>query len=132
MSSIAVVGAGAWGTALALHAARAGNRVTLIARDSSAVRRIREERQSRQLPGFPIPPQIDIRSDIPDGVELCVWVVPTQYLRSSLARLGSAAGPLVVCAKGVEADSHLLPLEVVLDVCGAKPLAVLTGPNFAN
>ena len=44
MSSIAVVGAGAWGTALALHAARAGNRVTLIARDSSAVRRIREER----------------------------------------------------------------------------------------
>ncbi len=69
---------------------------------------------------------------IPGDADLLLWVVPTQHLRSSLLRLQPADGAIVVCAKGVEAETHLLPLEVVSDVSPCPPLAILTGPNFAH
>jgi glycerol-3-phosphate dehydrogenase (NAD(P)+) len=58
--------------------------------------------------------------------------VPTQHLRSSLLRSQPVTGPIVVCAKGVEVGTNLLPLEVVRDTCPTGPLAVLTGPTFAH
>jgi glycerol-3-phosphate dehydrogenase (NAD(P)+) len=132
MSKIAVVGTGAWGTALALQAVRAGHRVSLVARDEGSARSIKVNRESHRLPGYRLPAQLEVREDVPDDADLWLWVVPTQYLRSSLSRLRQARDPIVVCAKGVEADTHLLPLEVVNDVSPARPLAVLTGPNFAR
>lgn len=132
MSNIAVVGAGAWGTALALQAAKAGNRVALVARNATSASAIGINRESHRLPGFRLPVPLDVRDDIPGDTNLLLWVVPTQYLRSSLSRLQPTRGAIVVCAKGVEAGTNLLPLEVVGDVSPGHPLAVLTGPNFAH
>ncbi len=92
---------------------------------------MKARKESHRLPGYLFPEQLDVRDDIPGDVDLLLWVVPTQYLRSSLLRLRPARCPIVVCAKGVETDTHLLPLEVVIDVPPGRPLAVLTGPNFA-
>lgn len=132
MSKITVVGAGAWGTALALQAARAGHRVALVARDAASASAIDAHRESHRLPGVRLPDTIELHHDIPDDADVLLWVVPTQYLRSSLSRLPATESAIVVCAKGVEADTHLLPLEVVQSVSPARSLAVLTGPNFAH
>ncbi len=131
MSNVAVIGAGAWGTALALQAERAGNRVALVTRDSASASILKARKESRRLPGFLFPEQLDIRDDIPGDVDLLLWVVPTQYLRSSILRFRPERSPIVVCAKGIETETHLLPLEVVIDVLPGHLLAALTGPNFA-
>lgn len=132
MSRISVVGVGAWGTALALHAGRAGHDVSLVARDAATACAVKVRRESYRLPGYRLPEAIDVRDDIPSGVDLLLWVVPTQHLRSSLLRLRPAAGPIVVCAKGLEAGTRLLPLEVTRETFPGSSMAVLTGPNFAH
>jgi glycerol-3-phosphate dehydrogenase (NAD(P)+) len=132
MSKLAVIGAGAWGTALTLHASRAGHEVTLVARDAGAVAAIEARRESNRLPGHRLPDGVLLRDDVPGGADLLLWAVPTQHLRTSLLRLCPDTGAIVVCAKGVEAGTHLLPLEVASDASSERPLAVLTGPNFAQ
>jgi glycerol-3-phosphate dehydrogenase (NAD(P)+) len=132
MSSVGVIGAGAWGTALALLALRGGHRVTLVARDAASASVMTAGRENPRLPGFRLPDELDVRDSIPGNTDLMLWVVPTQHLRASFSRLRPPDGAIVVCAKGVEADTHLLPLEVVRDICPASSLAVLTGPNFAH
>ena len=133
MSKLAVIGAGAWGTALTLHASRAGHEVTLVARDAGAVAAIEARRESNRLPGHPSPGRgLVTRRNVPGGADLLLWAVPTQHLRTSLLRLCPDTGAIVVCAKGVEAGTHLLPLEVASDASSERPLAVLTGPNFAQ
>jgi glycerol-3-phosphate dehydrogenase (NAD(P)+) len=132
MSRVSVIGAGAWGTALAIQAARAGNDVTLVARTAAAAAAIRNGRENPRLPGVPVPGSIDVRETLPSGADLFVWVVPTQQLRSSLVRFQPSGTPIVVCAKGVEVGSDMLPLEVVTEVSPACPLGILSGPNFAH
>lgn len=132
MSSIAVVGAGAWGTALAIQAARAGCETTLIARDDATAQAIAASRRNPRLPDLLIPEAVKLRDDLPPACDLLLWAVPLQYVRASLARLRPLATPIVICAKGVELGTHMLPLEVLRDTTTACPLAVLTGPNFAH
>jgi glycerol-3-phosphate dehydrogenase (NAD(P)+) len=132
MSELAVIGAGAWGTALALQGMRAGHHVTLVARDASSVATLAATRENARLPGHRLPDALDLRYDVPDNADLLLWVVPTQHLRSSLARLRPRNGAIVVCAKGIEAGTQRLPLEVVDNVCPSHRLAILTGPNFAQ
>lgn len=132
MSKITVVGAGAWGTALALQVVRAGHRVALVARDSVTAASISAKRENHRLPGFHLPDAIELCDQIHGDDDLVLWVVPAQHLRSSLVRLRPRGSGLVVCAKGVEAGTGLLPLEVAQEVTGARPLAILTGPNFAH
>jgi glycerol-3-phosphate dehydrogenase (NAD(P)+) len=132
MSNLAVVGAGAWGTALSIQAVRAGHNVALVARDAATTSAIAVDRENVRLPGYRLADAIDLCHEVPGDADLLLWVVPTQHLRSSLLRVGSANGPIVVCAKGVESATHMLPIEVVSDVLPGRPLAVLTGPNFAH
>src|SRR3954447_21730200 len=133
MSSIAVIGAGAWGTALATHGIRAGHRVALVARNETAALTMKVNRESRRLPGRRLSAELDVRADLPDSVDLLLWVVPTQHVRASLSRLRPPVGAsMVVCSKGVESGTHLLPLEVVADASPVRSLAILTGPNFAH
>lgn len=132
MSNVTVIGAGAWGTALALQAVRAGHRVALVARDDSSASRIAAKRENSRLPGYRFPDALEVRQDIQGDADVLLWVVPTQYLRSSLLRLAPPNAPIVICAKGVEAETHLLPLEVVSDVLPDRRLAILTGPSFAH
>ncbi|MEJ0017969.1 MAG: NAD(P)H-dependent glycerol-3-phosphate dehydrogenase [Acetobacteraceae bacterium] len=130
MSSVAVIGAGAWGTALAIQAARAGNAVTLWARDPERAGLITVTRENPRLPGVRLPEPILVHAALPPAADLLLLAVPMQHIRAVLPRLPPA--PLVVCAKGVEAATFRLPLEVVADLRPGMPAAVLTGPNFAH
>jgi glycerol-3-phosphate dehydrogenase (NAD(P)+) len=129
MNSVAVIGAGAWGTALALQAHRAGRRVTLWSRDARHAASIAERRTNARLPGVALPPEIAVVSALPLA-DLVLLAVPMQHLRAVAAKL-PPGGPVVCCAKGIEADSLLLPLEVLAEAQPGRPAAILTGPNFA-
>ncbi len=121
MSEIAIVGAGAWGTALAIQADRAGARVTLWARDPS--------RAGSRLPGL-LPETVTVTDALPETGDAILLAVPLQSLREVLGRMRPRA-PLLVCAKGIEAGTYSLPLEIVASVHPQAVSAVLTGPNFA-
>jgi glycerol-3-phosphate dehydrogenase (NAD(P)+) len=130
MNKIAVIGAGAWGTALAIQAARAGNAVTLWARDPPRAAAIAASRANPRLPGAHLPESVEVTAELAVAAELMLLTVPVQHLRGVAARLGGVA-PLVACAKGVEAGTLRFPLEIVADLHPDRPACVLTGPNFA-
>jgi glycerol-3-phosphate dehydrogenase (NAD(P)+) len=123
MNEIAVIGAGAWGTALAVLLSHAGREVTLWARDPAAMA---TSRVTPRLPGFVLPARLTVTGELaPAGVFLVA--VPMQHLAGMLARLPGSA-PVVLCCKGLEAGS----LRLAPEVAGARAAAVLTGPNFAH
>lgn len=137
-ANIAVIGAGAWGTALALTAAQAGRSVTLWARESDVVDSIRQARvNARFLPGITLPSQIQPTDKLADAAraEAVLLVAPAQHLRSTLRKLApllAPATPLMLCAKGIERDSAMLLTEILAElVPGAQP-AILSGPSFAR
>ena len=132
MSKVTILGAGAWGTALAIQACRAGQAVTLVPRDAAAAERMRQDRGSWRLPGVLLPEALRITDIVPSDTDLLFCVVPTQHIRTSLVRLPANRVPVVVCAKGVEAGTRLLPLEIVAEVLKPGLSGVLTGPNFAH
>jgi glycerol-3-phosphate dehydrogenase (NAD(P)+) len=133
---IAVLGAGAWGTALAVQAARAGNAVGLWARDPKRAAAMAESRQNATyLPGAPLSPAIEVTADPAAALAEALVVlvaVPAQFLRPVLAGLPDSRAPLVVCAKGVERGTLRFPLEVIAELFPGRPAAVLSGPNFAH
>ena len=125
MSRVSVIGAGAWGTALALHCHRLGHEVALWAR-----RPARIGRENPRLPGFALPEGVRIVAELPPA-DCALVAVPMQHLRETLRALLPAA-PLVLCCKGIETGSGDLPLEVAGAVLAGMPACVLTGPNFAH
>jgi len=127
VNSVAVIGAGAWGTALAIQAHRAGRRVTLWARSHAAT--IAHSRENPRLPGVALPPEIAVTAELPTA-DLLLLAMPMQHVRAVSARL-PPGGPLVCCAKGIEAGTLALPLEVLAETQPGRARAVLTGPNFA-
>ena len=130
MNSVLVVGAGAWGTALALHLAREGRRVTLWARDPAP---ILATRRSPRLPNHRLPDHIAVtgRLDAVPPFDAALLAVPVQHMAAVVAGLPGRA-PMVACAKGVEAGTLRLPLEILAELYPGRPAAVLTGPNFAH
>ncbi len=124
-----VVGAGAWGIALALQAARAGREVTLWARHPAP---ILATRSSPRLPGHRLPDSVTV-TDRLDGTrfDAVLLAVPVQHMGAIAAGLAGDA-PLVACAKGLETRTLRLPLEILADLHPDRPAAVLTGPNFAQ
>jgi glycerol-3-phosphate dehydrogenase (NAD(P)+) len=129
MSSVAVVGAGAWGMALAVHLARAGRPVRLWARDPQP---LRARRESPHLPGVALPAAVAVVDAVPGDAEAVLLAVPVQHLRAVAAGLPPGEGVLVACCKGVEQGTGRLPLEVLAELHPGRPAAVLTGPNFAH
>ena len=132
MSSVAVIGAGAWGTALAIQAARAGNIVTLWARDPERAGMISGTRENPRLPGIRVPEPILVTDTAPTAVDVALLAVPMQHIRHVLQHLPPGLAPLVICAKGVETTTLRLPLEIIDEVRPGIRAAVLTGPNFAH
>jgi glycerol-3-phosphate dehydrogenase (NAD(P)+) len=132
MSDLTIIGAGAWGTALAVQAARAGNRVRLWARDPTRAALIVAMRENPRLPGVALPPEVVLIDDAARATGLRVLAVPMQHLRAVLARLPPTPEPLVACVKGVETGTLRLPLEVIAETRPEVPAAILTGPNFAH
>lgn len=134
MHHIGVVGGGAWGTALACLARRAGRRVTLWSRDPAIAAAIARDRANPiYLPGQTIDAGIKAASTL-DALGTCdaiLLVCPAQAVREVAARLSGDA-PVVICAKGIEARSGLLMPELLADVLPGRPLAMLSGPSFAE
>ncbi len=128
MNSVAVVGAGAWGTALALHAARLGREVTLWARHPGP---LLDTRRNARLPGTVLPASIAITGTLPEAADAVILAVPTQHMRAVLTGWRPPA-PVVLCMKGIEAGTGLLPAKVLAALHPGVPSAILTGPNFAH
>ncbi len=133
--TIGIVGAGAWGTGLAQAAARAGRQVLLFARDPAVARSIRTDRiNSRHLTDVPLEPAIAATADPADlaGADLLLLTVPAQTLRSVTRGLPPCPAPLVICAKGLETTTGLRLSQVVGEAAPERPVAALSGPNFAR
>ncbi len=128
---IGVIGDGAWGTALAVLAAQAGQHTALWARDAGRAETMRQSRQNPRLDGVVLPETLDVVSSFPDA-EVFLIAVPVQHMRAVLTALPESDAALVLCCKGLEAGTLLLPHEVAATLRPAQTIAVLTGPNFAG
>ncbi len=122
-----MIGAGAWGVALAVQAARAGNDVTLWTRRPQA---LLADGALPRLPGVALPTRIRVTTEMPHEADAALLAVPMQHLRHVATGLRLRA-PLIACCKGLEQDTRLLPLELLADLRPGLPLGVLSGPNFA-
>ncbi len=137
MDKINVIGAGAWGTALATVAKRAGRDVTLWARETAVVDAINEQhRNTLFLPDVALNPGIVATDDLATAAiaDALLLVVPAQFLRATCEALAPHLAdntPVVICAKGIEMASGALMNEVVEAVLPGRPLAALSGPTFA-
>lgn len=132
---IGVVGAGAWGTALAQVAAAKGDAVALWALEPEVVASINDAHEnSLYLPGVALSPAIRAVDDLAAlaGCDALLVVVPTQHLRAVLRRLPRGKAALLLCAKGIEAGSGLLVSQVAQQERPDAPIAVLSGPTFAH
>jgi glycerol-3-phosphate dehydrogenase (NAD(P)+) len=135
---IGVIGGGAWGTALAIAAARAGRQVTLWARESDVVESIEARRENaRFLPGVTLPSSIAATGELNSAAatDALLLVSPAQHSRAiatSLKPLLLKQQPLVICAKGIERGTGKLMSEVLGDIIGEDPVGILSGPSFAR
>ncbi len=136
MQKIGIIGAGAWGTALALTAKRAGRDVTLWAHEPEVAATIQaENRNSIYLPDVQLD-GIVATSDLALAArqDAVLLVVPSQFLRGVCRQLRAylpAGVPALVCAKGIETGSLAIMSEVVAEELPDTPIAVLSGPTFA-
>jgi len=135
---LGIIGGGAWGTALAIVARRAGAKVMLWARDDDVIAAINKRHENPLfLPGIELDPAIVATKDIDAamaGAEAALLVVPAQFLRGVIGALrpGLPEGmPVLHCAKGIEAGSLKTMSEVSAEVLPNSPFAVLSGPTFA-
>lgn len=136
---IAVVGAGAWGTALAISAARHGRAVTLWARDAAQAQALSADRQNRRyLPGIDLPAGLRVASGDLPRADLYVVASPMAGLRGWLTRLADQQAPVAWLCKGFEqarsgsASHGLLGHEIAAEVAPRLACGVLSGPSFAQ
>jgi len=133
--TIAVLGGGAWGTALAQVIASGDRAVTLWAREAEVVEAINAGHENPLfLPKIPLSPLIRATSDLDEvaGAEAVLVVTPAQHMRAVLRGLKQDGQPLILCAKGIEAGTHKLLHDVAREEHPGSPVAVLSGPTFAH
>lgn len=134
---ISIIGAGAWGTALALAARRAGNDVTLWAYETDIVDAINDGHENTlYLPGVALDPDIRATAHLSEAAaaDALLLAAPAQHLRSTIAPLAGQIAPttpLIVCAKGIEQETLALMSEAVAATFPQNPVFVLSGPTFA-
>ncbi|MGH9832874.1 MAG: NAD(P)H-dependent glycerol-3-phosphate dehydrogenase [Blastocatellia bacterium] len=141
MKKIAIIGAGSWGTALALVAARAGNQIKLWAHSAEVANVLRQERENRiYLPGFPLPDSISPTNDLAESLadaEIVLTVVPSHVCRAVYTQMLACLRPQMVfvnATKGIEIETGMRMEEVVRDVLKdhfEPRYVVLSGPSFA-
>ena len=136
-NSVAVIGGGAYGTALACAALRAGRDVVLYARSAEAVAQMQATRENPKLPGVSLDAGIDVTSDLAMAgrAEFILLATPAQNLReaaTSLAPHLKLKTPVVACAKGIERGTHRFMTEIIAETIPEAIPAILSGPNFAD
>lgn len=139
---ITVLGAGSWGTTLAVLLAHNDHHVTLWAHRPEHAREIAEARENRRLlPGIPIPPSVTVSSELEAaarGAEMVVMAIPSQFVRATAGRLKASdlrGTVLVNVAKGIENDTLMTASEVLRDAIpglSAEQIVTLSGPSFAE
>jgi len=135
MERIAVVGGGAWGTALAQVAATGGREVLLWALEDDVVAAINKiHKNPIYLKDIPLSPSIRATGNFSDLHNVDAWIVvtPAQHMRAVLSRSPCPNMPLILCSKGIEDRTGKLLHDVAHEVCGTSPIAVLSGPTFAH
>ncbi len=137
--TVAVIGNGGWGTAMALVAHRCGAAVRLWGIDADYVAETARTRLNpRYLPGMPIPDDLLLTADAAaafDGADLILSVVPTQFMRPTLLQLAAHIPPdvpVVSCSKGIERGTLRRPTEILAETLSSRPLASLSGPTHAE
>lgn len=136
-NSIAVIGAGAWGTALAAVAARARRQVTLYARSAASAAQMKTTHENLRLPGVRLESGIDITSDIAQAAraDMILIATPAQNLREAVSALAphlKPSTPVVATAKGIERGTHKFMTEVIAEAAPNAFAAILSGPSFAD
>jgi glycerol-3-phosphate dehydrogenase (NAD(P)+) len=134
---VAVIGAGAWGTALAALAARAGREVVLCARNSTAAAQIATTRINPKLSGMTLQADIDVTDDVARAAQADIILIatPAQSLRAAVTALAphlAKATPVIACAKGIERGTHKFMTEVIAEAAPDARPAILSGPSFAE
>lgn len=135
---VGVIGAGAWGTALAILANRAGSTTTLWSRNTQVIESIRTRRENVQyLPEQFIDPSIQITdsTDFIDTCDVLIITIPAQSLRTvaiALSDMVPSHVPIVLATKGIERGSLMLMSEVIGSILPHNPCGILSGPNFAR
>jgi glycerol-3-phosphate dehydrogenase (NAD(P)+) len=138
MRKIGVIGGGAWGTALASVAARAGNAVTLWALEPDVAKAINDTHENSVfLPGIALPREVHATNDLADlkDVAACLLVSPAQFARrmtTDLAPHLPSGAPIVICSKGIEQGTNKLMSEVIGETLPGAPVVILSGPTFAG
>jgi glycerol-3-phosphate dehydrogenase (NAD(P)+) len=138
MSRITVIGAGAWGTALAISLARrGGHQITLWSHSSELARQLEETRRNEQfLPGYSVPLDVNVSTELArsvSGAEIILCVTPSHHLRNvfiQIAPLLSAEQTVVSATKGLE-ETTLLRMSQIIASMTQVPFSVLSGPSFA-
>ena len=135
--SVSVIGAGAWGTALAAVAARAGRYVLLCARDAAMAAQIAATRENPRLPGVRLDANIEVIADMAAAAraDIMLIVTPAQQLRAAVTALAphlANGTPVIACAKGIERGSHQFMTEVISEAAPHAVAAILSGPSFAD
>lgn len=138
MTSVAVLGGGAWGTALALTAVWAGRKTILWSKDKAVVEEIKiKQENSTYLPGIALPPSLRVTPDLQEALasDIILLVVPAQVVRSVLMTLRpmmSSNSYIILCSKGIEMETGFLMHEVMQDVLPHHSASILSGPTFAR
>lgn len=136
-NAVAIIGAGAWGTALATIATRAGRQVTLYARDAAHAAEIAASRNNPKLPGVRLPNSIAVTNDLAmaASADIVLVATPAQHLRGAVIELAPHLGraiPVVACAKGIEHGTRQFMTEVIAAAAPDARPAILSGPSFAE
>ena len=139
MSRIAILGAGAWGTALAISLARrGGHEVTLWCHSPALADQLTENGENLPyLPGFMLPVDIEVTSDLPGAIfeaDILLCVTPSQYLRETVTHIAPLLTPdqiLLSASKGIETGTYLRMTQVIAAIT-ENPCGVVSGPSFAQ
>jgi glycerol-3-phosphate dehydrogenase (NAD(P)+) len=135
-STIGIVGAGSFGAALAVAAARAGRRVLLWARDEATVAAIAERREAPRLPGVMLPEAVEATGSLAafERAQALILALPTQHFRDvvrAVAQAHPAGLPAISAAKGIEQATGRFTTQIIGEVWPAAVPAILSGPSFA-
>jgi glycerol-3-phosphate dehydrogenase (NAD(P)+) len=136
-NSVAVIGAGAWGTALAGVAARAGRQVLLYARSAQHAAEIATTRENPKLSGVRLDPNVKVTDDVTLAARADVILIatPAQHLRAAVSAMAphlATTKPVIACAKGIERGTHKFMTEVIAEAARNAIPAILSGPSFAE
>tara|TARA_B100000676_G_C18083331_1_gene852999 strand:+ start:2200 stop:3192 length:993 start_codon:yes stop_codon:yes gene_type:complete len=138
IKNIAIIGGGAWGTALAHTSALAGYKVNIWAREQEVVKTVSIDRENKMfLPGIILDSRINISSnfsDVTTNADVVILVVPSQHFQNVCEQLSSSLTndmPMIICTKGIEIKSGLLMSEILSKIFPLNTIAILSGPTFA-